>query len=260
MNDIPRRRIWSRLIVILCLLIVLQVNVSPVNAADRWDTALEHIDRIYDSLTSLKAVTQSETQHIQDQRKKNNIALKSLNTKITAMDLEWINTLQIRYDQTLKKHSPLLEQYTALTKQATAARKNKDKKLADLLDLKRNKLLASVLAARTDVKAKKEALSAAKKQRTSKIKTMKDLLTPVQNLKKQITAENKTITAAKQIYSATEKRYKASVKQGNAVTADEELTLMYDQMQIVHSSQQKIVEWEKQISQIILIAEAKLPK
>lgn len=236
------------------------MNLTPVNAADRWDTALEHIDHVYDQLTSLKAITQSETQHIQDQRKNNNVALKSLNIKITAIDLVWVNTLQIRYDQTLQKHSPLLEQYSALSKQATAARKNKNKKLADLLDLKRNKLLASVLAARTDVKAKKDSLSAAKKQRTSKIKTMKDLLTPVQNFKKQITAENKTIAAARQIYSAAEKGYKASVKQGNAITADEELTLMYDQMQIIHTSQQKIVDWEKQISQTILIAEARLPK
>lgn len=260
MNDTSRRGIWSKLIVILCVLTVLQVNIPHVSAADRWDTALTHIDQVYDDVVALKTVMLSDTQHIQDQRKKNNETLKLLNIKITAIDLEWINTLQLGYDQTLQRHTPLLEQYAALSKQATAAKKNKDKKLADLLDLKRNKLLTSVLAARTDIKAKKEALSIAKKQRASKVKVIKDLLAPVQNLKKQITTENKTITAAKQIYSAAEKRYKASVKQGNAVTADEELTLMYNQMQIIHTSQQKIYDWEKQISQIIMMVESKLPK
>lgn len=259
MNDLGRRSIWSTLIVILCVLIVLQVNVAHVSA-DRWDIALDHIDRVYDDVAALQVVMLSETQHIKDQRTKNNDALQLVNAKINAIDLERINSLQIQYDQALQKHSPLLEQFTALSKQVTAAKQNKDKKLADLLNLKRNKLLASVLAARTDVKSKKESLTASKRQRASKIKMVKDLLAPVQNFKKQITTENKMVATARQIYSAAERSYKASIKQGNAVTAAKDITLMYDQMQIIHTSQQKVYNWEKQISQIIVIAESKLPK
>ncbi|AJS57325.1 hypothetical protein [Paenibacillus sp. IHBB 10380] len=260
MNDASRRSAWSRMIVILCVLIVLQVNAPHVSAADHWDTALEHINLVHDDVAALKVVVLSETQHIKDQRTKNNDALKWVNAKIKVIDLKWINSMQIEVDQTLRKHSPLLEQFTALSKQATAAKQNKDKKLADLLDLKRNKILTSVLAARTDIKSKKEALSAARRQRASKVKLVKDVLAPVQKFKKQITEENKTVAAARHIYSASEKRYKTSVKQGNAVTAAEDITLMYDQMQIIHTSQQKVYDWEKQISQVIMMAESKIPK
>jgi len=260
MKDISKRTHWCRLIVILCIWTVLQVNVPQVSAADRWDTALAHIDIIYDNVTTLKGTTLSETQHIQEQRTKNNDILKLLNVKINAIDVEWITKLQMKYDQTLREHSPLLERYTGLSKRATAAKEQKNKKMADLLDLQRNKIRASVEVARADIKAKKAALSTAKKQRASKVKVVKDALAPVQVVKKQITSENKTIAAAKKIYSAAEKSYKAGVKQGNAVTAATDITLMYDQMVIIHSSLQKVFDWEKQISQIIVIAESKLPK
>ncbi|OAB36703.1 hypothetical protein PMSD_10280 [Paenibacillus macquariensis subsp. defensor] len=260
MKDTSRRTHWCKLIVILCIWTVLHVNVPHVSAADRWDTALAHIDIVYDNVTTLKGTTLSETQHIQEQRTKNNDALKLLNVKINAIDVEWVKKLQIKYDQSLREHSPLLEQYTGLSKQATAAKEKKNKKMADLLDLQRNKLRASVDVARADIKAKKAALSTAKKQRASKVKVVKDALAPVQVVKKQITSENKTIAAAKKIYSAAEKSYKASVKQGDAVTAATDITLMYDQMVIIHSSLQKEYDWEKKIAQTIVIAEYKLPK
>lgn len=248
---------------ILCVsavLTVLQVNVPLVSAADRWDTALAHIDTVYDDVAALKVTMLSETEYIQEQRTKNNDALKLVNVKINAIDVEWIKKLQIELDQTLRKHTPLIEQYTTLSKQATAAKQNKNKKLADLLDLKRNKLRTSVEAARNDVKAKKSALSTAKKNRATKVRVVKDALAPVQVFKKKITAENKAIAAIRQIYSAAEKSYKASVKQGNAVTAAADITLMYEQMVIIHTSLQKVYDWEKQISQTIVIAESKLPE
>lgn len=236
------------------------MNVPLVSATDRWDTALVQVDMVYDDVATLKVTTSSETKRIQDQRTKNNALLKQLNVKITAIDVEWIKKLQLEADQTRKKHTPLLEQYTTLSKQASAAKKNKNKKLADLLDLKRNKLRASVEAARNDIKAKNAALSIAKKHRATKVKVVKDALAPVQVYKKKITAENKTIAAIKQIYSAAEKRYRASVKQGNAITAAADITLMYEQMVIIHTSLQKVDDWEKQIAQTIVIAESKLPK
>ncbi len=245
---------------IFCVWTALQVNVPQVSAADRWDTALAHVDIVYDNVTTLKGTTLSVTQHIQEQRTKNNDVLKLLNIKINAIDVEWIKKLQIKYNQALREHSPLLERYTGLSKQATAAKEQKNKKIADLLDLQRNKIRTSVEVARADIKAKKAALSSAKKQRASKVKIVKDSLVPVRNFKKKITAENKTITAAKKIYSAAESSYRVSVKQGDAVTAATDITLMYDQMVIIHSSLQKVFDWEKQISQTIVISESKLPK
>ncbi|WP_438350403.1 hypothetical protein ACP8HI_07030 [Paenibacillus sp. FA6] len=254
------RGIRSSILIILGLLVMFQSNVSQVSAADHWDNALSHVNNIYDDLTVLKVDISSKKKLIQEQRAMNNDALKQVNVKINNIDLELINRLQIQYDQTLRKHSPVLEQYTALSKQATAAKQNKDKKLADILDLKRNKMLTSVLVARSDVKATKDTLASAKKQRSIKLKKIKEVLAPVQNYKKMITAENKTIATTKQSYSAAEKRYKASVKQGNAITAAEDITLMYNEMQVIQTSQQHIYVWEKQISQIILLIESQIPK
>lgn len=78
-----------------------------------------------------------------------------------------------------REHASLLEQYSALGKQVTAAKKRKDSKAADLLELKRNKLKPSATAASAEIKAKKDALAAAKKVTAGKKKIVKDALAPV---------------------------------------------------------------------------------
>jgi predicted nucleic acid-binding Zn-ribbon protein len=253
-----RKSVRLLLFAVIASSLVLCVN-RPANAAGSWDAALDGIDVVYDGLTVVQTLVKQESAEISALRKKNNDALSALNAKIKAIDQTAVTRLTQESESLQRKHASLLEQYASLGKQVTAAKKRKDKKSADLLELKRNQLKPSALAAAAEIKAKKEALAAAKKTKAAKAKVVKDALIPVQTLKKQITAENKSVAAARKHLSAADKRYKASVKRGDAIVAALELKTVYDQTQAIHASLTKVYDWEKKIAQALSLASTKLP-
>ncbi|NGZ77112.1 coiled-coil domain-containing protein [Saccharibacillus alkalitolerans] len=248
----------------LLLSLILAVSLalpqgSTHAAGDAWASALSGIESLYDGYTALETANKIEKLDIQSLRKDSAERLKAVNAAVKGIDKSKIDRLAAEAAALKTKHAALIAQYGDLGRQAAEARKRKDKKNADLLDLKRNKLKPSVDAAKLEIKSAKEALDGAKKQAAAKAKTVKDALAPVAALKKQVTAENKTIAAFNKTRAASYKRYRASVKAGNAITAAAEITLMYAQLGKIHASQQKIYGWEKQISAAIKSAAAKLP-
>ncbi len=250
---------------LLTLLLVLAVAFSfpfagrAAAAGDGWTAALSSIEMLYDGYTALETANKIEKQGIQSLRKDSEARLHTLNAAIKTIDKAKVDRLTADAAAVRSKHAALLKQYSDLGKQAAEARKRKDKKNADVLDLKRNKLKPSVDAAKSEIKHAKEALASAKKQAAAKAKTIRDALAPVTALKKQVTAENKSIAAYNQTRAASYKRYRAAVKSGAAITAAAELTLMYTQLDKIHVSQQRIYGWEKQILAAVQAAAAKLP-
>ncbi len=253
-----RKSVKMLLFAAIAFSMVLCAN-RQANAAASWDAALDGIDAVYDGLTAVRTLVKQESAEITALRKKNNDALSALNAKIRAIDQAPVTRLTQESEALQRKHAALLEQYASLGKQVAAAKKRKDKKSADLLELKRNRLKPSATAAAAEIKAKKESLAAAKKTKAAKAKAVKDALAPVQALKKQITAENKSVAAARKHLSAADKRYKASVKRGDAMVAALVLKTVYDQTKAVHASLTKVYEWEKKIAQMITLANTKLP-
>ncbi|MDU4696882.1 MULTISPECIES: hypothetical protein [Paenibacillus] len=231
----------------------------PMYAASAWDAALDGIDAMYDGLTAVQTLVKQESLEISALRKKNNDALAAIHAKLKTIDQATITRLTQESESLQRKHASLLEEYKSLGKQAAAAKKRKDKKSAELLELRRNQIKPSATAAAAEIKAKKDLLAAAKKAKTAKAKVVKDALVPVQTLKKQITAENKSVAAARKHLSAADKRYKASVKRGDAIGAALELKTVYDQTKAIHTSLTKVYDWEKQIARLITVASAKLP-
>jgi predicted nucleic acid-binding Zn-ribbon protein len=262
MTNVMRGTNWGRVLVVWAVALVLGLGAvtPPAAHADSWDSALSSMDALHDGYTAMEAIIKAEKSEITALNQKNNAQLTRMNTSIQAIDKAKVDQLKSTADAAVKKYAPLLAEYTSLGKQATEARKNKDKKTADLLDLKRNKLKPSVDAAKLEIKNKKDALSAARTQATAKKKVVQDALLPVKTLKQQITAENKLISSANKNKSAAEKLYRSAVKQGNAVAAAAELTIMYNELGKVHTSQQKIKTWATQITSTLSAAQAKLPK
>ncbi len=254
------RKQMRNLLLVIMILPFMFLGSVQVRAADSWEAAWSGIDAVYDGLTAVQAVVKQESVLITELRKNNNAELKTVNAKVKAIDKTLITRLSAEAETVQRKHASLLEQYSNLGKQITAAGKAKNTKSADLLKLKRNKLKPSVTSAKAEIKAKKDALTAAKKAASAKAKIVKEALAPVQTFKKQITAENKTMAAAKKSVTAANKRYRASVKLGDAIGAVSGLKEAYDQTSKIHASQQKVYEWEKKISQTISSAAAKLPK
>ncbi|GGA28161.1 hypothetical protein [Paenibacillus physcomitrellae] len=252
---------WSRGLISVLLAMVLGLGaLTPAAYADSWNSALSTLDGLHDSYTALESVVKAEKAQITAINKTNNDQLSRINAGIQAIDKTKIGQLQNTADAASKKYAPLLAEYSALGKQAAAARKSKDKKAADLLDLKRNKLKPSVDAAKQEIKTKKDALAAAKKQAAAKKKGVQDALLPVKTLKQQMTAENKLVTEANRRKSTAEKLYRTAVKQGNAIAAAAEMAVMYSELGKVHTSQVKLRTYADKITASLKTAQAKLPK
>ncbi|KKO52493.1 hypothetical protein [Paenibacillus sp. DMB20] len=193
-------------------------------------------------------------------RKLNTDNLKEIHSKLKLIDKEKLDKLKSEADHARKKYEPLLAEYTDLGKKAAEARKRKDRKSAVMFDLKRNRIKASANAARQEIKVKRDALTAAKKLASAKVKAVKEALVPVQALKKQITAENKKISDYNKNRIASDKRYKSAVKLGDAIMAAAELRQIVGYLGSVQSSQKSIYEWESGIRKTIQAAESKLPR
>ncbi|MGG3306709.1 hypothetical protein ABER23_04700 [Paenibacillus lautus] len=253
------RYINSLVVLIMFFLLVARPHYAEASNTG-WDAALTNIDQLYDNFTALELANKQDKQQIQVLRKQNNDKLKEINSKVQLIDKVKLDKLKTEADQTQKKYAPILAEYTDLGKKATEARKRKDRKSALLYDLKRNRIKGAVNTARQEIKLKKDALTAAKKQAAAKAKIVKDALLPVQTLKKQITAENKKITDFNKNKNEVNKRYKAAVKEGDAVKAAAELKRIVDDANQIHALQKKIFEWEGNIRSTIHVADAKLSK
>lgn len=247
----------SQLVLILALLT--SSNLTRVSAANDWDAGLDNINSLYSNYTALQVTIKSNSSKIQNLRKQNNEALKSINTVIESTDKALLNRLSSEVTSAKKKHAPLLEQYSTLGKQSTAAKKANDLKTATVLDLKRNKLKAAVTQARAEIKTKTDALATARKQTAAKLKPARDALAPITSLKKQITAENKKVTAAQKVRSEADSQYKQAVKQGDAITAATGMKTSYEQMVRIQSMQQNIYSWEQKIQVALNTAKSNLP-
>ncbi|MEK4511316.1 hypothetical protein [Paenibacillus sp. FSL K6-2524] len=245
---------------IIFLLILLTGNVSQVYATSDWDTALEDINALHDNYIDLQEVIQADNLKIKKLRKQNNDDLKSIKAKLNAIDQILLNRLKTEAELIQQKHSSLLKQYSTLSKQSAAAKKTNDTKAVTIFDLKRNKLKPAATTARAEVKAKTDALTAARKQTATKTKPTKDILVLVTTLKQQVVAENKILANAQQARSEADKRYKVAIKQGDAISAATEMKLSYQQMDIIQSMQKKLYDLEQRIATTLRSAESKLPQ
>ncbi|KWX77961.1 hypothetical protein AMQ84_10805 [Paenibacillus riograndensis] len=250
----------SRWIGLLILLFVLASPAPHAAAAADWDSALDEIHNLYSDYTGLQTALKSETARTQTLRKQNNTDLAAINLKLRAIDSVLLKRLKSEAEAMKKKHAPLLEEYTSLSKQIAAARKAGNLKSATLLEIKRNKLKAAATAARAEVKAKNTAFAEARTLTAAKIKPAKDALAPVAGLKKQITAQNKAASSAQTERAEAHKRYKAAIASGDAITAAAAMKLAYARMGELRTFGQQSYAWEQKITVALRAAEAKLPK
>lgn len=254
------QRTVRRVAVLLIILSLWAYPLSSVSADSGWDAALDEIHNLYTDYTGLQASLKSDLQRNQELRKQNNTALAAVNKQLQATNAAQLAKLKAASEAVQKKYAPLLDQYAALNKQITAARKASNLKSATVLELKRNKLKAAAAAARAEVKKATTALAEAKALTAAKNKPVKDALAPISLLKKQIAAQNKLFSAAQSERTEADKRYKAAVQAGDATQAAAAMKLSYNRMKEIRTMAAQLYGWEQQISTALRAAELKLPK
>ena len=245
---------------LLIMLALLAGSGMQASAASSWDEALEQINELYSSYISLQETVKTESKRNQLLRKENNTDLAAINAKLLSVDQPLLGRLKAEAEATQTKHAALLEQYSTLGKQATAARKAGNLKSATALDLKRNILKSAVTAARAEIKMKNTALTEAKAVTAARSKPAKDALSPIASHRKQITALNKQISEIQTVRSEADKRYKTAIKSGDAVMAAASMQLSYTKMTDIRTWLQQIYGLEQKISAALTLAKSKLPE
>ncbi|QSF46903.1 hypothetical protein [Paenibacillus tianjinensis] len=244
---------------LLVLLAFLTGNSIQASAASGWDEALNQINELYSSYISLQETVKAESKRNQTLRKQNISDLAVIKARLELTDQALLSRLKSEAAVVQKKYAVLLEQYSALGKQATAARKAGNLKSVTALDLQRNKLKPAVTAARAEIKSKNTALTVAKAAAAARNKPAKDALSPIAGLRKQVTAGNKQVSAIQSVRSEADKRYKAAVKAGDAVTAAAAMKLSCTKMGEIHTWLTQINSLEQKISAALRLAETKFP-
>ncbi|WP_151734891.1 hypothetical protein [Paenibacillus tengchongensis] len=241
------------------LLALLLLAGRPGLASADWDSSLREIESLYAGYTALQESIKDANAQTAALRKQNNAARTAVNAAIKAADAAVLGCLKSEAEALRKRHAPLLEQYTSLGKDITAARKTKNLQQAALLEIRRNKLKAATAAAQAEIKAKNTELAQAKASAAAKVKPSKDALVPIAALKKQIIAGIKQLSAAAAERKAADKTYKTAVSSGDAVSAAGALKLSCAKMQNELAIVRQLYAWEQQITGALRAAEAKLP-
>ncbi|UHA73434.1 hypothetical protein [Paenibacillus sp. 481] len=245
-------------VVTICFLLLVATPAYAAASNTEWDAALTTIEQLHDSFSALELANTQEKQKVQTLREQNSKKHKEISMNIQLIDKAKLDKLKLEADHVQTKYAPLLAKYTELGKKATEAKKRKDNKSALVLDLQRNRIKASAQTARKEIKLRKDALTAARKQASAKAKMVRHTLVPMQTLKKQITAEHKKITELNKHKVAANKRYAAAIKQGDALTAAGQLKQIVGKLHFILASQKKVYEWEGNIRGIIHAAQSKL--
>ncbi|WP_150275875.1 hypothetical protein [Paenibacillus tepidiphilus] len=253
------RRICYSLLSGLLVVLLLLAGHPGLAAAD-WDASLKEIEQLHAGYTALQETLKTENAQTAALRKQNNAARTAVNAAVKAVDSALLGRLKSEAAALQKRHAPLLEQYTALGKEAAAARKAEKQQQAVLLELRRNKLKASVASAKAEIKAKSAELAQAKAAAAAKVKPVKEALAPIAGLKKQITAESKPLSAATAGRKAADKAYRTAVDAGDAVAAADAMKQSYAKMQEQLAIGRQLYAWERQITGALRAAEARLPR
>ncbi|CAH1190444.1 hypothetical protein PAECIP111892_00193 [Paenibacillus auburnensis] len=244
---------------LLVVLALLTGNSIQAAAASGWDEALDQINELYSSYISLQETVKAESKRNQALRKQNISDLAAINARLELTDQALLSRLKSEAEAVQKKHAMLLAQYSALSKQAAAARKAGNLKSVTALDLQRNKLKPAVTAARAEIKSKNTALAVAKAAASARNKPAKDALSPIAGFRKQVTAGNKQVSEIQTVRSEADKRYKAAVKAGDAVTAAAAMKLSCTKMEDIRTWLTQINNLEQKITTALRLAETKLP-
>lgn len=225
-------------------------------AAGQADAA--KLQAAYDGFIGLQKQADSLDARIKELHYRNEEALKIAKNRIRQINAAQLSKLETQLNQAKKKYEPLLNRYSALNKQISAASAAGSKELKKLLQTQRDLLKPLVQLAKDDIKAKQDALQAAKDAAGKKAKQVRTVLAEIDPVKVRIQAEKSAAQAPKNAVSAVMKTWKASVRNGDAKSAGSALANLNSLARQIADRKQKICRYEQQIDGIISRAEALL--
>lgn len=240
----------------------------PASAKTAWDKLVSGSDsaqaaKLKGQYNELVALQQQETGL--DERTKslhyaNAEALADTRNKIKQINASKLASLEAQAKQTRERYQPLLDKYTQLNKQISAAKAVKSKELAKVLQLQADLLKPSVQAAKAAIKQQDDAYKA-EKDATSKIaKNIRATLDGIDTVNVRIRASKSSASASKSAISPIFKTLAQTAKQGDAKSAASSMSGALSLYRQLIGHKEKIYGYEQEITSIIAKAKTQFPK
>ncbi|OMF69643.1 hypothetical protein [Paenibacillus glucanolyticus] len=178
--------------------------------------------------------------------------------QINEIDKDHIHKLEEQLQAAKTKYQPLFNGYTALNKQIAAAKKLKDKSLSKLLQSQADGMKILVSLGRQDIRNKQAALTAAKKEKTSKAAKIRSILSEMDPYKSKIKGDKSAISNPSKLMATEWKNFKAAVKAKESARTTDTLSRLLTLSGQILTKKKSIYQYEQKIETIITRANAQL--
>lgn len=197
---------------------------------------------------------------VNDLHYRNEELLAAVRSRIKEIGAQKQAILSADVEKTRDKYKPLFALYDSLKQQLALAKSLKDKTMAAILQPQVDTAKAAAAAARSDIKAKEEALKKAKGEATATKNKLNGMLAVINDsLKIKIRSSKGTISSLKKSFATEAKLLNQAVRKGDAAATSASFTRMLDWQNQINEQKQFIYNYETQIGNVISKTSAQIP-
>lgn len=222
-----------------------------LTAATAEGPARLKLNNLYNDLSTLKLQYDTREEQIRTLHYNNEQALVVVRKQIKEMDLEAVTRLEAAVKSCKERYQPLFDQYSALNKRISIAKKLKDKTVYNILRAQGDAMKVLVQLARQEISDKQNQLNSAKQIRTKKIADARKTLSGIESAQITIKSNKSAVSSINKRISADWSDFKAAIRKQNLTLTSQSLTSLVSGYRQVATHKQKIIELEQKISTII---------
>jgi predicted nuclease with TOPRIM domain len=212
----------------------------------------------YDDFKSERKQAMDWDDRISSLRYANEAKASETRKRISEIDKDKIRKLEDQLQAAKTKYQPLFNTYTALNKQIAAAKKLKDKTLSKMLQSQAGGMKLLVTLGREDIRNKQAALTAAKKEKTSKAAKVRSILSEIESYKSKIKGDKSAISTPNKLMTTEWKNFKTAVKANESARTSDTLSRLLTLSGQILTKKKSIYSHEQKIESIIARANAQL--
>ncbi|MGG3307561.1 hypothetical protein ABER23_09055 [Paenibacillus lautus] len=212
----------------------------------------------YDNFKSERKQAMDWDDRISSLRYANESKTSETRKRISEIDKDKIRKLEDQLQAAKTKYQPLFNTYTALNKQIAVAKKLKDKTVSKMLQSQAGGMKILVTLGREDIRNKQAALTAAKKEKTSKAAKARSILSEIDSYKNKIKGDKSAISTPNKLMTTEWKNFKAAVKANESARTSDTLSRLLTLSGQILMKKKSIYSHEQKIESIIARANAQL--
>jgi hypothetical protein len=179
--------------------------------------------------------------------------------QIKLIGADKLNKLDSQVKTVKARYKPLFDSYSALNQQIDMAKILKNKNLNSVLRSQADVIKIAVQLARKDIRSKEDTYKKAKEDNAKTIKLLREALSDIDPIKVKIKSEQSKTNTPKQRFSTEWRTLNSAIKKSDAKSILSSLTSLVTLAIQVNEHKQKIHNYEKSISGILLSVKARIP-